>query len=134
VAGTLVVQLGCEHLQSAPFADRVASLGVLTEEISIQGVGGIPKCIDEHLQFATSLIENHGSDTCVPASIADLAIVIISSDLIEWTIHHANPPVRNAVDPLVSMGARVFVTERNGWCHIKLRQLNAPIHQRWRMN
>lgn len=114
VAGALVVGLGCEHLQSAPFADRVAKLGVPTEEISIQRVGGTRKCIDEGTRLATTLIEDHGSDTRDPASIADLTIGIISSDLTKSTIHHANPLVGKAVNQLVSMGARVVVagTER----------------------
>ncbi|MFD1634368.1 UxaA family hydrolase, partial [Haloplanus ruber] len=46
VAGATVVGLGCEHLQSGPFAERIADHDVPVREAAIQDVGGSDACIE----------------------------------------------------------------------------------------
>lgn len=114
VAGTTVVGLGCEHLQSGPFADRIAAEGVPVRETAIQDAGGSEACIEEGIDATTDLTGAALTDDRTDATLADLTVGIVSSDLERSTREIADPLVGETVDALLDAGARVVVagTER----------------------
>lgn len=114
VAGTTVVGLGCEHLQSKPFADRIAAEGVPVRETAIQDAGGSEACIEEGIDATTDLTQTALSDDRTDATLADLTVGVVSSDLDRSTREIADPLVGETVDALLDAGARVVVagTER----------------------
>lgn len=110
VAGTTVVGLGCEHLQSGPFADRIGDSGVPVRETAIQNAGGTDACLEEGIEATTELISAAETADRTDAALADLTVGIVSSDLEESTRTTADPLVGEAVDSLIDAGARVLVT------------------------
>lgn len=114
IAGVTVVGLGCEHLQSKPFADRIAAEGVPVRETAIQDAGGSDACIEEGIDATAELVRTTLSDDRTDASLADLTVGVVSSDLDRSTREIADPIVGETVDTLLDAGARVAVagTER----------------------
>lgn len=114
VAGATVVGLGCEHLQSGPFAGRVSGGGVPVRELSVQGSGGSDACIDDGVEAASELASTAAAADRADASLSDLTVGVVSSDLDRSTREIANPLVGETVDALLGFGARVVVagTER----------------------
>lgn len=114
IAGTTVVGLGCEHLQSEPFADRIAAAGVPVREIAIQDAGGSEACIEEGIDATAELTSTVLSDNRTGTTLADLTVGVVSSDLDRSTREIADPIVGETVDALLDAGARVVVagTER----------------------
>lgn len=114
VAGVTVVGLGCEHLQSGPFAERIAEADVPVRETSIQDAGGTDACIEEGIDATNELSSAVGTADRSTVSLADLTVGIVSSDLAESTREVAEPVVGETVDALLDAGARVIVggTER----------------------
>lgn len=114
IAGATVVGLGCEHLQSGPFADRIAAEGVPVRETAIQDAGGSDACIEEGIDATAELTRTALSDDRTDATLADLTVGVVSSDLDRSTREIADPVVGETVDALLDAGARVVVagTER----------------------
>ena len=114
VAGTTVVGLGCEHLQSGAFADRIAAEGVPVRETAIQDAGGSDACIEEGIDATRELTRTTLTDDRTDATLDDLTVGIVSSDLDRSTREIADPIVGETVDALLDAGARVVVagTER----------------------
>jgi altronate dehydratase large subunit len=114
VAGVTVVGLGCEHLQSGPFAERIADTGVKVRETAIQDAGGSDACIDEGIEATEELADITSSVGRTGESLVDLTVGVVSSDLTTSTREVANPLVGDTVDALLDAGARVAVagTER----------------------
>jgi altronate dehydratase large subunit len=114
VAGVTVVGLGCEHLQSGPFADRIADTGVEVRETAIQDAGGSDACIEEGIEATDELATAAGGADRTGGSLADLTVGVVSSDLTASTREVADPVVGDTVDALLDAGARVAVagTER----------------------
>lgn len=114
VAGVTVVGLGCEHLQSEPFADHIAAEGVPVRETAIQDAGGSKACIEEGIDATAELARNTLTDDRTDATLDDLTVGVVSSDL-DWTTREiADPLVGEVVNALLKVGARVVVagTER----------------------
>lgn len=109
VAGVTVVGLGCEHLQSGPFADRVRDSGVPTRELSIQDVGGSDVCETEGARLTRELIEEERPSADAKSTLGDLTVGIVSSDLAPSTTDVADPLVGETVNHLLAAGARVVV-------------------------
>lgn len=114
VAGTTVVGLGCEHLQSGPFAERIAQSGVPIRETSIQDAGGTDACLDEGIAAVTELAEEAKHHQRSEAKLRDITVGIVSSDLSDSTRAVANPLIGTVVDRLLEAGSSVLVagTER----------------------
>ncbi|ELY98368.1 UxaA family hydrolase [Natrialba aegyptia] len=114
IAGATVVGLGCEHLQSGPFADRIGERGVAVRETAIQDAGGTEPCVEEGVAATADLADAAADADRAGAGLADLTVGVVSSDLDGSTRAVADPLVGEAVDALVDAGARVIVagTER----------------------
>ncbi|MBX0297040.1 UxaA family hydrolase [Haloarcula nitratireducens] len=114
VAGVTVVGLGCEHLQSGPFADRVADADVSVRETAIQDAGGSDACIKEGVEATGELAEEAAAVNATEASLSDLTVGVVSSDLAGSTREVADPLVGGTVEALLNAGACVAVagTER----------------------
>lgn len=114
VAGATVVGLGCEHLQSGPFADRIAERGVPVRETAIQAAGGTDACLEVGVAATADLAATAADADRADATLGDLTVGVVSSDLDGSTRSVADPLVGAAVDALVDAGARVVVagTER----------------------
>jgi altronate dehydratase large subunit len=108
VAGTVVVGLGCEEVQSAEVATALESRDVPVRELSIQDVGGTDECVEQGVEAATELVQSRHT-TRTAADISDLTIGIVSSDLDASTIESADPLVGRVADDVIAAGGRVVV-------------------------
>lgn len=109
VAGVTVVGLGCEHLQSAPFAARIEDHDVPVRETSIQDAGGSDPCTEEGIEATNELAADAATVDATESSLADLTVGVVSSDLDASTRDAADPLVGETVDALLDAGARVAV-------------------------
>lgn len=114
VAGTTVVGLGCEHLQSEPFAERIAAEGVPVRQTAIQDAGGTEACIEEGVNATADLARTSLTDERTETTLGDLTVGVVSSDLDRSTREIADPLIGETVDALLDVGTRVVVagTER----------------------
>jgi altronate dehydratase large subunit len=108
VSGATVVGLGCEHLQSGPFAGRISDAGVPVRETAIQDAGGSDACITEGVDLTNELAAEATIERD-DITLGDLTVGIVSSDLSESTTVDADPVVGTAVDALIEAGAAVLV-------------------------
>lgn len=108
VAGTVVVGLGCEEVQSADVAGALRSRNVPVRELSIQGVGGTDECVEQGVDAASDLVAARGSGRS-EATIGDLTLGIVSSDLDTSTVDVADPLVGDVARAVVAAGGRVVV-------------------------
>ncbi|MCU4973403.1 UxaA family hydrolase [Halobacteria archaeon AArc-m2/3/4] len=113
VAGTVVVGLGCEHVQSDTVADALEDRGVPVRELSIQGVGGTEACIERGIEAAEELRAGESVETS-DINLTDLTIGIVSTDLEDPTVETADPLVGEFADRVLAAGGRVVAagTER----------------------
>lgn len=107
VAGTVVVGLGCEELQSDSLAAAIAERDRPVRELSIQGVGGTDECLERGVEMATELVESASSSTR-PVDLGDLTVGIVASDLEPSTVSTAAPRVASFVDEVIEAGGRVL--------------------------
>ena len=114
VAGTLVVGLGCEHLQSDHLADEIGRTDVPVREVSIQAAGGTECCREDGRRLAAELAAEVAAASESQASLSDLTVGIVSSDLDASTVETASPLVGGVVNELTEAGGRAVVagTER----------------------
>ena len=113
VAGTVVVGLGCEHVQSESVAATLENRGVDVRELTIQGVGGTEMCVERGTELARSLRSSASVDTS-PSTLGELTVGIVGTDLTASTRSDAAPLVGQFADRVVDAGGRVLVagTER----------------------
>lgn len=114
VAGTVVVGLGCEHVQSDTVAAALEDRGVPVRELSIQGVGGTAACIDRGIEAAEELRAGANALAVDDLELGDLTVGIVSTDLDDSTVETADPLVGAFVDRVLAAGGRVVAagTER----------------------
>lgn len=111
VAGTVVVGLGCETVQSDEVAAELADRDVPVRELSIQEAGGTDACIERGVEAARELRAEEtdgGQRTTTDAS--DLTVGVVCSDLNRSSKAVADPLVGGLVDDLIAGGARVVAT------------------------
>ncbi|ELZ27946.1 Altronate dehydratase-like protein [Halogeometricum pallidum JCM 14848] len=108
IAGTVVVGLGCEEIQSADVAGELESRNVPVRELSIQGVGGTDECVERGVDAASDLVSSRRTDRS-DATIGDLTLGIVSSDLDASTVDVADPLVGHVARAVVAAGGRVVV-------------------------
>jgi altronate dehydratase large subunit len=108
VAGTVVVGLGCEEIQSGDVASALDDRQVPVRELSIQGVGGTDECVTRGVEFASELAAARESEAST-AGLDDLTLGIVSSDLDATTREAADPLVGEVARAVVDAGGRVVV-------------------------
>ncbi|WP_415382793.1 UxaA family hydrolase [Halosimplex sp. TS25] len=107
VAGTVVVGLGCESIQSDDVAADLSDLGVPVRETAIQDAGGTDATVEAGADAAKRLRETEGSNGERTADLSDLTVGVVSGDLSASTRETADPLVGDVLDQLVDAGARV---------------------------
>lgn len=106
VAGTVVVGLGCESVQSDDVAQGLADRDVPVREVAIQDAGGTEDCVEAGVTAVEQLRdETPRSD----ADLSDLTVGVVSGDLTATTRETADPLVGSFVDRLVEAGGRAVV-------------------------
>ncbi|MFC6800140.1 UxaA family hydrolase [Haladaptatus sp. DYSN1] len=109
IAGTVVVGLGCEVIQSDSLAADLAARGVPVSELSIQGVGGTDECVEQGIELVEELKRSAHETERGSASLGDLTVGIVCSDLSESSVETAEPLVGEFTDAIVDAGGRVVV-------------------------
>ncbi|QLH79374.1 UxaA family hydrolase [Halosimplex rubrum] len=109
VAGTVVVGLGCESIQSDDVAADLTGLGVPVRETAIQDAGGTDATVEAGVDAVEELRDRPTDDggASTTATLSDLTVGVVSGDLAESTRETADPLVGAVVDELVDAGARV---------------------------
>jgi altronate dehydratase large subunit len=108
VAGTVVVGLGCEEVQSSDVAGALDARGVAVRELSIQGVGGTDECVERGVEAASELVDAR-LGARADAGVGDLTLGIVSSDLDASTVDVADPLVGEVARSVIDAGGRVVV-------------------------
>jgi altronate dehydratase large subunit len=108
VAGTVVVGLGCEHVQSDELAARVEGLDLPVRELSIQGVGGTDACVERGVELARDLADSMASRRTA-ADLGDLTVGLVSGDVRTSTREVADPLLGALAEAVVDAGGRVLV-------------------------
>jgi altronate dehydratase large subunit len=106
VAGTVVVGLGCEAVQSADVAATLEARGVTVRELSIQDVGGTDECVERGVEAARELVEAERADRR-PADLGEVTLGVVSSDLDASTVERGDPLVGGLARAVVAAGGRV---------------------------
>ena len=109
IAGTVVVGLGCEVLQSADVASQLGDRGVPVRELSIQDVGGTDECVDRGVEQVRDLRDLARETGRMSAGLGDLTLGVVGSDLRESTVETADPLVGSLAEAVVGAGGRVVV-------------------------
>jgi altronate dehydratase large subunit len=109
VAGTVVVGLGCEVLQSDTVASQLEERSVPVRELSIQGVGGTDECIEEGIDQVYDLRRLARETARTSAALGDLTVGVVSSDLRDSTVEEAAPLMGHLAESIVEAGGRVVV-------------------------
>jgi len=109
VAGTVVVGLGCESIQSDEVAADLAEMGVPVRETAIQDAGGTEATVEAGVQAVTELREGERTGAQRTAEWADLTVGVVSGDCSPSTRERADPLVGEVVDRLAHAGARVLM-------------------------
>ncbi|MFB6106360.1 MAG: UxaA family hydrolase [Halobacteriaceae archaeon] len=114
VAGTVVVGLGCEHVQSDEVAALMTETGVPVRETAIQDAGGTDECMAEGVALAEGLIEDAKTTQRRAATLGDLTVGVVTSDADPTSVETADPLVGEFVRSVVDAGGRVLAagTER----------------------
>lgn len=109
IAGTVVVGLGCEAVQSDEVAAALEDRGVPVEEFSIQGTGGTASAIEAGVTAVEDLSECTSAATREVVGIDDLTVGVVSGDLDDSTVERADPLVGEFVHQITDAGGRVLV-------------------------
>ena len=114
IAGTVVVGLGCESVQSDEVAAELDRRGHPVRELSIQGVGGTDECVERGVELVRELVDEAERTQRTTAELGDLTLGIVSGDARESTREVADPLIGELAETVVEAGGRVLVagTER----------------------
>ncbi len=113
VAGTLVVGLGCEHLQSEKLRAEINKRNIPVREIAIQDVGGVEPTVEAGIETANELQAN-ASTAKSSVDLSDLTVGVVCSDLQQTSLSVAEPLVGSFVQTICNAGGQVLFanTER----------------------
>jgi altronate dehydratase large subunit len=106
IAGTLVIGLGCEHVQSDYVAMRLDELGETVRELSIQDECGTDPAIDQGIKAVCDLRQKTNTKSR-PAGMDELTLGVTCSDLTVETIERAAPLVGKLADKVAAAEGRI---------------------------
>lgn len=108
VAGTVVVGLGCEEVQSGAVAAAIEERGLPVREVAIQDAGGTDECVERGVAAARELAEYVDAATADRGSLGDLTVGVVG-DLADSSVERAQPLVGELLDRVLAAGGRAVV-------------------------
>jgi altronate dehydratase large subunit len=108
VAGTVVVGLGCEEVQSGDVAAAIRRRGLPVEELAIQDEGGTDACVEAGVTATSDLVNAVEANRSTSGSLADLTIGLVG-DLEQSTVETVDPVLGSLVDRVVAAGGSVLL-------------------------
>jgi altronate dehydratase large subunit len=134
VAGSIVVSLGCETLDAANLAERIATGPAPTELLIIQRSGGTRRTVEKGVELARLMVDRAHGLRREPCSVSSLTIGLECGGSDATSGMAANPAMGVFSDTMVAQGARVILAETSelvGAEHILIdRAADANVAQR----
>jgi altronate dehydratase large subunit len=107
VAGTVVVGLGCESVQSDDVAADLAEADTPVHEVAIQDAGGTDECIEQGVAAAQALVDEAERTRGCRGGLGDLTLGVVSGDAERSTVEAADPVVGGLTRDVVAAGGQV---------------------------
>jgi len=111
VAAVLLVGLGCESLDTAGLAARLADAGITVRLLNIQDEGGAAKTAQRGAAIAAELLAHARQAQRTPVPLAELILGLECGGSDAWSGVTANPALGIASDLLVAAGGTVILSE-----------------------
>ncbi len=111
VAAVLLVGLGCESLDTAGLAERLAAAGVTVRRLSIQEAGGSVATAERGAAIARELLAHASQAQREPVPLSELVLGLECGGSDAWSGITANPALGIASDGIVAAGGTVLLSE-----------------------
>lgn len=111
VGAVLVVGLGCDGIQAAELAARIAESGKPVESITIQQCGGTLKAIAAGGQIAAAMAAKLSTQVRVEGDISDIILGMECGGSDPTSGLASNPSIGYVSDKLVSLGGSSILSE-----------------------
>jgi len=111
VAAVLLVGLGCESLDTAGLASRLAAAGVTVRLLNIQDEGGAARTAQRGAAIAAELLAQTRHAQRTPIPLAELIMGLECGGSDAWSGVTANPALGIASDLLVAAGGTAILSE-----------------------
>ncbi len=111
VSGVVLVGLGCESLDSAGLARRLAAGGTRAHYLSIQAEGGTGPTSERGAELARLLLARAAADPRERVPIGELIVGLECGGSDGWSGITANPALGLAADRLVALGGTAILSE-----------------------
>lgn len=111
VASVLLVGLGCESLDTAALAERLAASGVAVRRLVIQEEGGAAATAARGAAIAAELLADAAHARREPIPLSELILGLECGGSDAWSGITANPALGIASDRLVAAGGTVVLSE-----------------------
>lgn len=111
VAAVLLVGLGCESLDAAALAERLAAAGVVVRRLTIQEEGGSAATAARGAAIAAELLADAGRAQREPIPLSALILGLECGGSDAWSGITANPALGIASDRVVAAGGTVLLSE-----------------------
>ena len=110
VASVLLVGLGCESLDTAALAERLAAAGVVVRRLTIQEAGGAATAA-KGAALAAELLADAANARREPIPLSELILGLECGGSDAWSGITANPALGIASDRVVAAGGTVILSE-----------------------
>jgi altronate dehydratase large subunit len=111
VAAVLLVSLGCESLDAAGMAERLAARGVIVQLLSIQEVGGTAATADRGAGIVAEMVSLAGQEQRRTIPLSELVVGLECGGSDAWSGVTANPALGVASDLLIAAGGTAILSE-----------------------
>ncbi len=111
VAAALIVALGCENVQAAALADRVAAAGKPTAIVGIQDAGGVTRAVELGIRQLTRLAAAAAQARREPCDLSDLILGMECGGSDATSGIAANPVLGLVSDRLIAAGGTSILSE-----------------------
>jgi len=111
VSAVLIIELGCELLNTDELVENIKATGKPVECISVQKTGGTYKTVQAAIPVLNKFLENAKKEEKVCFDISNLTIGLQCGGSDAFSGSTANSAVGIACDKLISQGGTVIITE-----------------------
>lgn len=111
VGAVLVIGLGCDGIQAAELAQRIAVTGKPVEAITIQGRGGTLKAIARGGEIACAMAAQLSTDVRIKGDISEIVLGMECGGSDPTSGIASNPTIGYVSDKLVSLGGSSILSE-----------------------